>query len=207
MEISYDALSPSCDGLTWLESVRTWSQEYEARYMVPHRDNRRVADETMRLLLFDVPSAAHPAAREVVSALMDKRLRRAMLFDDPPSWLCSAVEMGFRTRKYILRYAALPRPWVLRKKKVSDKPDKHGKLHQIYSVAEPWYVISCNVFCSRLTSFKVHQRHPLEPLGPRKLDQMASGKPYSFGSFSARGICNSRGGPKDCKGKGAGGTR
>ena len=144
MEISYESLPPSDDGLAWLESMRTWSEAYEARCMVPHQDNKIVADETTALLLSDVPSGAYSIGRDAVSALMDRRLRKAMMFDDPPSWLSSVVEMMFQTRKYILRYASLPRPWVLRKRKVVDKPDKNGKLHQIYYVAEPWYVWTSN---------------------------------------------------------------
>jgi hypothetical protein len=142
MNISYAALAPSDDGLTWLESVRAWSQAYEERCMRPAPTNFVVAAETTRLLLFDVPTAAHPAAKVVVSALMDLRLRRAMGFADPPAWVSRLVDGGFWVRRLLLRHASLPRPWVLRKKKVSDEPDEHGMLHQIYSVAEPWYVFN-----------------------------------------------------------------
>ena len=71
MHISYDALSPSDDGLTWLANIRAWSQAYEERNMRPNAANLVVAAETTRLLLFDVPPAAHPAAKVVISALMD----------------------------------------------------------------------------------------------------------------------------------------
>jgi hypothetical protein len=142
MNISYEALPPSEDSLTWLENVRAWAQAYEERCMRPAATNITVAAETTRLLLFDVPPAAHPAARVVVSALMDVRLRRAMGFEDPPAWVSKMVDGGFWVRKLLLRYASLPRPWALRKKKVSDEPDESGMLYQIYSVAEPWYVLN-----------------------------------------------------------------
>lgn len=135
--------------------------------MVPSATNLVVAAETTRLLLFDVPLAAHPAGKQVVSALMDVRLRRAMGFDDPPPWLCKMVDGVFWVRKMLLRYAILPRPWFLRKQKVSDEPDANGMLYQIYSPAEPWYVgpEDCN---SRLTSFTGTSRTRYGTAGDRK---------------------------------------
>jgi hypothetical protein len=142
MQISYAALPPSDNALDWLESVRAWSEAYEARCMVRAETNEIVAAETTRLLLFDVPLAAHPAAKQVVGALMDVRLRRAMGFADPPAWVSWLVDGGLLVRKLLLRYASLPRPWMLRKKKVSDRPDANGRLHQIYATAEPWYALA-----------------------------------------------------------------
>jgi hypothetical protein len=142
MNISYEALPPSEDALAWLENIRAWSQAYEERNMRPNAANLIVAAETTRLLLFDVPPAAHPAAKVVISALMDVGLRRAMGFEDPPAWVSKMVDGGFWVRKLLLRYASLPRPWALRNKKVSDEPDENGMLYQIYSVAEPWCVLN-----------------------------------------------------------------
>jgi hypothetical protein len=150
MNISYAALPPSSDGLTWLANIRTWSQAYEEQHMLPSPTNLTVAAETTRLLLFDVPTAAQPAAKVVVSSLMDVRLRRAMGFADPPAWVSWAVDGGFWVRKMLLRYASLPRPWALRNKKVTEEMDEDGMLYQIYATAEPWYVFG-RTCCSELT--------------------------------------------------------
>ena len=190
MNISYEALPPSADALTWLENVRAWSQAYEERCMRPAATNFTVAAETTRLLLFDVPPAAHPAAKVVVSALMDVRLRRAMGFEDPPAWVSKMVDGGFWVRKLLLRYASLPRPWALRKKKVSDEPDENGMLYQIYSVAEPWYVLNW-MPRDGLTWSQVHQGQFLEPLGAGQLDQVDAWEPNPFRAVSTRRIQSS----------------
>jgi hypothetical protein len=90
MEISYDALPSGSskgskdgegwrDGLHWLHEIEAWSVEYEKEFMVPDEHNRKTADETTALLLYDVPEGMRGSGKKVVSALMDDRLRRAMM--------------------------------------------------------------------------------------------------------------------------------
>ncbi|KAL1646877.1 hypothetical protein SLS58_003012 [Diplodia intermedia] len=86
MEISYEHLPGAGkgwnDGIQWMDEVAEWSQGYEKKYMVPHQDNKKTADETTAMLLYDAPSSLHPAGFKVVSALMDERLRKAMMYVD-----------------------------------------------------------------------------------------------------------------------------
>jgi hypothetical protein len=148
MAISYADLVPSSgsskpvfeSGLDWFHAIEAWSDAYEARTMVPHPANKRTADVTTNILLYDVPSSARPFGRKVVSALMDPRLRAAMLFESPPAWLATAVTGSLRLRRLVLRYAALPRPWVLRNRKVSDDVGAGGRVQLCEYQAEPYYV-------------------------------------------------------------------
>ncbi|KAL8838047.1 MAG: hypothetical protein Q9170_002283 [Blastenia crenularia] len=83
MGISYGELSSAemgwSDGLHWLEDVAKWSERYEQEHMLPHKDNNQTANETVAILLWGVPTSLKPYGEAVVSALMDNRLRTAMM--------------------------------------------------------------------------------------------------------------------------------
>lgn len=69
------------DGLHWLHDLEAWSQQYEKENMVPHAANNKTADRTVAILLWGLPTALIPFGERVVSALMDDRLRTAMMYD------------------------------------------------------------------------------------------------------------------------------
>ena len=84
MGINYGNLSKSdeggwTDGLGWLKTLEEWSEQYEKRCMVPHADNNRIADQTVAILLWEIPEPLKQFGRHVVRALMDDRLRTAMM--------------------------------------------------------------------------------------------------------------------------------
>lgn len=68
------------DGLHWMEEVEQWSLEYEAQHMVPNIYNKKTADQTTAMLVYSIPAALRGVARQAVSALMDDRLRKAMMY-------------------------------------------------------------------------------------------------------------------------------
>ena len=68
------------DGLDWLEDLTEWSAEYEKRCMLPDYNNQRTADQTVAILLYGMPGFLKPYGKKVVSALMDDRLRTAMMY-------------------------------------------------------------------------------------------------------------------------------
>ena len=83
MKIPFDVL-PSHkpgwkDGLHWLEEVREWSLAYEALHMVPAITNKQLADSTMDVLLWYMPSILRETGRAFASLLMSDRLRAAMM--------------------------------------------------------------------------------------------------------------------------------
>ena len=67
------------DGLEWWEEICEWSQAYERVKMVPAETNRKTAEETTRILLWTIPGPLKGVGRHLVSALMDDRLRKAMM--------------------------------------------------------------------------------------------------------------------------------
>lgn len=83
MGISYQKL-PSAeegweDALQWLDDLAEWSEQYEKENMVPHANNRKTAEQTVAILLWGVPKALKPFGNNIVSVLMDDRLRTAMM--------------------------------------------------------------------------------------------------------------------------------
>lgn len=84
MDISFDRLESGKvgfrDGLHWLEEVLQWAEDYEKKNMVPHINNKITADETVLLLLWNIPPAMKGIGKNFVRALMDARLRAAMMY-------------------------------------------------------------------------------------------------------------------------------
>lgn len=146
MNISYSNLPSHTqgwrDGLEFYNDLHAWSLTYEEKSMIPSIHNKKTADETTALLLYDVPSSAIPVGRAVISALMDDRLRTAMIYPPPHPILQILVETVLTVRKLTLRYLALPRPHFLRHDIISEKADKNGRYHRIEYESEPWYMES-----------------------------------------------------------------
>lgn len=67
------------DGLEFFEDLKEWSDAYEKKCMVPNEWSHKLAEETARLLMADVPAFMRSSTKHVVTSLMDDRLRRAML--------------------------------------------------------------------------------------------------------------------------------
>ena len=83
MSISYNEL-PSFeegwkDGLQWLKEVEDWSLEYEGEYMVPAATNKLLADSFLEILCLNLPTSLHSPCKEMLSVLLDARLKKAML--------------------------------------------------------------------------------------------------------------------------------
>lgn len=66
-------------GLEFYDDIKSWAEDYERKYMVPHKDNKQTADELVPLLLFYVPKPLKSAAATVVGVLMGDTLRKAMM--------------------------------------------------------------------------------------------------------------------------------
>lgn len=83
LEISYDALPSGKagfrDGIHWLEEISAWSHAYETQHMKPHPRNKEIAQKTIDVLLYNMPGFMKPLGMNLVSHLMDERLRNAMM--------------------------------------------------------------------------------------------------------------------------------
>ncbi|KAJ5126593.1 hypothetical protein N7448_007372 [Penicillium atrosanguineum] len=126
--ISYEVLPSGVagarDGLHWLEEL----------------ENRESADQTIAILVYMLPRALHPAALQLISCMMDNRLRKAMLYHAPTPFF-EAVFSGLITVcKIVLRYLTPPRPYFLRYNSLTEKPDKNGRFFLTEWEAAPFYV-------------------------------------------------------------------
>ena len=93
MDLSYAALpsAPPDDGVTprstrswrdgihFLEELRDWSEQYELDFMKPDEYNHKAAIETEPILLYGMPSFLAYYGKQALSAVMDERLRRALM--------------------------------------------------------------------------------------------------------------------------------
>lgn len=83
MGISYEKLRSAEEGwedaLQWLDDLAEWSEQYERENMLPHVNNRKTAEQTVAILLWGIPGALKPFGSNLVSVLMDDRLRTAMM--------------------------------------------------------------------------------------------------------------------------------
>ncbi|KAF2182243.1 hypothetical protein K469DRAFT_637108 [Zopfia rhizophila CBS 207.26] len=145
MGISFAGLkhgpSDFVDGLQFVEDLRHWAEDYEKRTMVPNGWNHKLAEETIAILLCNAPHFLKPYGKQAVITLMDGRLRRAMMYPDPPSQYLPLVSFALHARKLFIRHLLPPRPYFMRFRTVSDGPDpKTGRYHQTIYEAEPWYV-------------------------------------------------------------------
>jgi hypothetical protein len=143
MSIDFSALEhgPNSfkDGLEFFEDIKNWADQYERRYMVPNKWNHQLAEETSRILLSNVPGLMKPVAKNFVKALMDDRLRKAMMYDDPSSIYPMLVNGIFGIRKILMTYLFLPRPYALRHNPLSESPDpKTGRYFTNEYDGQPW---------------------------------------------------------------------
>ena len=97
------------DGLQFYKELDTWAKGYEAKYMAPHKDNYDVAIRTKDLLLSTVPRFTHGLVGQMMSTAMDDRLRQAIMFEEPHPTVVKIYNSIMSTRRFLLRYFALPR--------------------------------------------------------------------------------------------------
>jgi hypothetical protein len=144
MQIDYSPLPSGKtgfrDGLHFYDELQAWKDAYEVEKMVPDPKNHQTANETTKLLLLSVPAWAKGVGFNAVKTVMDPRLRRAMMYDDPPAIYPMLVNGFFTFRKLALRYLALPRPKFLRSRHVRDEPDAAGRRTLTQYDNFPYYV-------------------------------------------------------------------
>ena len=127
------------DGLEFFEDIEVWADEYETRCMVPDKYNYQLAEETTRILLADVPELMKPFGKNVVTTLMDEKLRLAMMYEKPPAIYPAVVDAILGVRKFFLKFFAPPRPYILRRVGVTEQADpKTGRYYTTYYDGEPW---------------------------------------------------------------------
>lgn len=101
-----------------LAALDAFNRAYEAEHFAFHPNNLILADATEALFLsWFLPTWAtwpRSVAREAVHCLMDKPMRDAFGYDDPPAWLQHTVTRSLQARKRLWRYLpARQTPYIL----------------------------------------------------------------------------------------------
>ncbi|CAG8172083.1 unnamed protein product [Penicillium olsonii] len=128
------------DGLHWLEEISAWSHAYEVQHMRPHPRNREIAERTIDVLLYNLPDMLKPLGFNLVSYLMDDRLRSAMMIKPPTAIFSSLFASLVRLRRLALRHLALPRPSYLRLDVFTQEPNQYGRHWVTIYEGAPYYV-------------------------------------------------------------------
>ncbi|KAE8377980.1 67 kDa myosin-cross-reactive antigen family protein [Aspergillus bertholletiae] len=128
------------DGLQFLEEITEWSHQYEVQYMKPSLENKAVADKTMDVLVYALPSWLKGVGVNFASCMMDERLRVAMMYNAPPRIYHAIFLSLVAVRRFYLRYLSLPRPNFLRLDVFSEKPNEHGRHYVRTWSGAPYYV-------------------------------------------------------------------
>ncbi|PGH11082.1 hypothetical protein AJ80_07270 [Polytolypa hystricis UAMH7299] len=144
MEISYEKLPSGKkgfkDGLQWLEEITEWSLAYETKAMVPDITNKETADQTVRVLLWDIPRLMRPLARNMVLFAMDERLRTAMMYPAVGKIYSFIFSSIFSIRKFLLRHFFLPRPFFMPYSRIDKEPSAEARHFISVWEGAPFYV-------------------------------------------------------------------
>ncbi|KUJ13834.1 uncharacterized protein LY89DRAFT_590394 [Mollisia scopiformis] len=138
--IKYDVLGDGAelnDGLMWLEALDDWSSEYQERYMVPAESNKQVADATLYHITWKLSKKMKSVGNRVVAALLEDKLREAMMIPKPPQSYYTLINRFISARKFILLHLSLPR---MRPKKRLPIASSSGRIHSRKYNIQPWYV-------------------------------------------------------------------
>jgi len=120
------------------EEMRTWAEEYEKRAMYPTEQTHELAETTMGLLLYYTPRWIKPFIKRLLIAIMDDRLRTAMMYPEQPPWIHKSIEWFAIVRRFLLRNFFLPRNEEV--VYTSLEKNEHGRYNINYTDNE--------VFCS-----------------------------------------------------------
>jgi hypothetical protein len=92
------------------EAVEDWFDAYDAAHLTANENAAAIERATRMLLLTRVPKILAPLGDALVSSLYDDRLRTAVKVDRAPWLVRAGLHTALRTRAWIMRTCAPPRP-------------------------------------------------------------------------------------------------
>ena len=128
------------DGVEWVAALNRWSQHYEKKHMRSAKSNAILAHAQLDRRIKRAPRILQGPLQSLISALLSDRLRAAFGFARPPRHYFAFLTGAVAVRKFILRSLMLPRPRMLRRKWLEDKPDPStGRYYFLKKSSEPYY--------------------------------------------------------------------
>jgi hypothetical protein len=113
------------------EEMKAWADEYEKRAMLPSEQTHELAETAMGLLLYYTPKWIKPFVKRLLIAIMDDRLRIAMMYPEQPPWIHKFIEYFAITRRFLLRNFFLPR--YVEVEYTSLEKNEHGRYYINYT--------------------------------------------------------------------------
>ncbi len=86
-----------------VDALERWSAGYEHAQFRFTESNRRVADQTLGLFVSWYPRPLRPLVRTAIISLLERPLRDAFGYPDPPPLLGGMIDIAMRARAGILR--------------------------------------------------------------------------------------------------------
>lgn len=87
-----------------VDALERWSVDYERTHFRFTESNRRVADQTLGLFASWYPRLLRPLVRAEIISLLERPLREAFGYSDPPPVLGGAIDIAMRARAALLRF-------------------------------------------------------------------------------------------------------
>jgi len=99
-----------------LDTLKSFTEAYEAQHFRYTESNRRIADATVNIVKGWFPSLLHPLVEPTFSALINDKLRTAFGYQRPAGWFTALIEGGLWLRKWPLRWITFkPYPSLIEK--------------------------------------------------------------------------------------------
>ncbi|CAF3845583.1 unnamed protein product [Rotaria magnacalcarata] len=124
------------------EELEIWKNDYEKEHMIFSKTNKICGEATLNLMTSIYPVWMQGFIRNVLLSIVDERLRLAMDFEKPPTWIKRLTITIFRIRAFLLRHCALPRIHMHDNGQgpTSCPMNEHGRFNRTSYIFEPWYV-------------------------------------------------------------------
>ncbi|KAL5050588.1 hypothetical protein BDW71DRAFT_194358 [Aspergillus fruticulosus] len=142
MGIPFDMLPSAAhgwtDGLHFASELSEWTIRYEEEVARPAATN----DQYVRVYVDSgLPSFIAPVVRQMLGADLDDRMRTSLGLEKPGLLLSLVLRLVRNSRRFVLKYLALPRPSFLVVRLVHDSPNPETKLYNFERKGlQPWYM-------------------------------------------------------------------
>lgn len=97
-----------------MEAFEEFAKDYESRYFIFAKTNKRVGDATVNIVKNWMPSIVGPFVLPVMTCFFDEKMRRAMGYAAPPALLQKLVNLTMAVRAKAIKYISfLPYPFFI----------------------------------------------------------------------------------------------